>query len=150
LNNDAPRFAQMSNQHFGIVQYVRAMDVSSCFWLNNAADRRIVGAAINARRLALRTSMGTRMNGRESVFDLVCERQMHLAERELCSFVAAVTEMYGPEQARLSAEDWLDEADLRDDTRRSEIRDWRSVTIAASARLASRVAMTASTMERSV
>jgi hypothetical protein len=110
----------------------------------------MMGTAIDTRRLALRTNMGTRMNGRESFFDLVCERQIHLAERELGSFVAAVTEMYGPEQARLSAEDWLDEADLRNNARRFEIRDWRSVTIAASARLASRVAMTASTMERSV
>jgi len=91
------------------------------------------------------TNMGTRMNERESFSDLFCEQQTHLAERELYSFVAAVTEMYGPQQARLSADDWLDEADLMDSPPRSDIRDWRSVTIAASARLASRVnAMAAS------
>jgi len=91
------------------------------------------------------------MNERESFSDLVYEQQTHLAERELYSFIAAVTEMYGPEQARLSADDWLDEADLMDSPPRSEIRDWRSVTIAASARLARRVNVTAaSTVERNL
>jgi len=60
-------------------------------------------------------------------------------ERELASFIAAVTELYGPAQARLAAEDWLEESDLMDSPSRSELRNWRSVTIAASARLASRV-----------
>lgn len=83
--------------------------------------------------------MSLQMKQRESFSDFVYEQQTHLAERELYSFVAAVTEVYGPEQARLSAADWLDEADLMDSPPRSEIRDWRSVTIAASARLARRV-----------
>jgi hypothetical protein len=83
--------------------------------------------------------MGTRMNERESFSDLVYEQQTHSADRELHSFISAVTEMYGPEQARVSADDWLNEADLMDSPPRSEVRDWRSVTIAASARLASRV-----------
>lgn len=71
--------------------------------------------------------------------DLVYEEQTHAAERELCSFIAEVTESYGPEQARLSARDWLDESDLMDSPPRSEVRNWRSVTIAASARLADRL-----------
>ena len=95
--------------------------------------------------------MSTQMNERESFSDLVYEQQTHLAERELYSFIAAVTEMYGPEQARLSADDWLDEAELRDSPPRSEIRDWRSMTIAASARLASRVnGLAVSAMGRSL
>jgi hypothetical protein len=69
----------------------------------------------------------------------IYEEQTRLAERELFSFIAAVRETYGPEQARLSAEDWLDESDLMDSPPRSEVRNWRSVTIAASARLANRV-----------
>jgi len=36
---------------------------------------------------------------------------MHLAEHELSSSIAAVRESYGPVQARISAEDWLDESD---------------------------------------
>ena len=66
--------------------------------------------------------------------------EMHLAERELSAFIAAVMELFGPEQARLSAKDWLDESELiMDSSPRSAGRDWRTVTIAASARLASRL-----------
>ena len=78
------------------------------------------------------------MDERDS-FSVIYEQQTHLAERELSSFIAAVTELYGLKQARLAAEDWLEESDLMDRPPRSEVRDWRSVTIAASARLASRV-----------
>jgi hypothetical protein len=79
------------------------------------------------------------MNERESFSNSIDEEQVTLAERELSSFMAAVHELYGPEQAKLSAEDWLDESELMDSPPRSEARNWRAVTIAASARLASRV-----------
>jgi hypothetical protein len=65
--------------------------------------------------------------------------QMHLAERELASFIGAVRELFGREQAQLSAGDWLDEAALMDSLPRSTSHDWRAVTVAASARLANRV-----------
>lgn len=74
----------------------------------------------------------------ESFSDSIYEEQTHLAERELSSFIAAVNVSYGPEQARLSAEDWLEESELMDSPPRSEARNWRAVTIAASARLANR------------
>jgi len=64
--------------------------------------------------------------------------QIHLAERELASFIGAVKELFGPEQALLSAEDWLDESELMDSPPRSTSRNWRAVTVAASARLANR------------
>jgi hypothetical protein len=79
------------------------------------------------------------MDEQESFSDLIYEEQTQLAERELSSFIAAVTELYGPEQARVAAEDWLDESELMDSAPRSEARNWRAVTISASARLASRV-----------
>jgi len=79
------------------------------------------------------------MDDREMYSDVTYQEQTHLAERELWSFIAAVTKLYGPEQARISAEDWLDESDLMDSPLRSELRSWRAVTIAASARLASRL-----------
>ena len=79
------------------------------------------------------------MNERDSFSGSIYEDQMQLAERELSSFLAAVKELYGPEQARLSAEDWLDESELTDGPPRSEARNWRAVTIAAAARLANRV-----------
>ncbi len=67
--------------------------------------------------------------------------QMNLAERELASFIGAVTELFGPEQARLSADDWLDESQLLDCPPRFTSRNWRAVTVAASARLANRLTL---------
>ena len=87
------------------------------------------------------------MKERGSSSDSLQEKQMHLAERELCSFLAAVTELYGPAHARLSAEDWLDEAEMKDSPPGSEAGYWRAVTIAASARLAKRVDARASWMD---
>jgi plasmid stabilization system protein ParE len=71
-----------------------------------------------------------------------CENQVRMAERELSAFIRAVTELFGPEQARLSTEDWLDEAELMDSPPRATSRGWRAVTIAASIRLAHRLAIT--------
>jgi hypothetical protein len=79
------------------------------------------------------------MTGSESFSDSIYEDQTHLAERELSAFTEAVTELFGPEQARASTEDWLEESELMDSPPLSTERDWRSVSIAASARLASRV-----------
>jgi hypothetical protein len=81
------------------------------------------------------------MNEDESLCDSIYEEQTHLAERELSSFISAVTELYGPEQARLSEKDWLDESELMDTQSSSTCPDWRTVTIAASARLANRVSV---------
>jgi hypothetical protein len=79
------------------------------------------------------------MNDLESFSYAAYEEQTLVAEGELSSFVAAVTKLLGPDAARVAADDWLDESDLMDSPPRSEARDWRSVTIAASARLAIRV-----------
>jgi hypothetical protein len=62
-----------------------------------------------------------------------------MAERELGAFISAVTELFGSEQAWLAAEDWLDELALTEALPGLTSRDWRSITIAASARLANRV-----------
>jgi hypothetical protein len=67
--------------------------------------------------------------------------EMDIAERELSAFISAVTQLFGPEEAKLSAGDWLDELELMDNPPRSTSRDWRAVTIAASARLADRLAV---------
>jgi hypothetical protein len=64
---------------------------------------------------------------------------MTMAECELGAFIAAVTELFGSEQARLAAEDWLDELVLMEALPGLTRRDWRSITIASSARLANRV-----------
>lgn len=79
------------------------------------------------------------MDTKESFSDSIYEHESELAERELSAFITAVADLYGPEQARLSEQDWLDESELMDSPPRSEARNWRSVTIAASARLADRL-----------
>ena len=63
------------------------------------------------------------MIGRESI----CEEQLHLAEGELVSFLAAVTELYGPGQARLSAEGWLDESEIMDSPPRYDT--WQTIAV---------------------
>ncbi len=65
-----------------------------------------------------------------------------MAEREFSAFISAVKELHGPEQAQLSAVDWLGELELlelMDSQSGSTNRHWRAVTIAASARLANRL-----------
>ena len=64
---------------------------------------------------------------------------IRMAERELGAFFAAVTELFGPEQARLSVEDWLEELQLLDTLPGLRKSDLRQVTIAALTRLATRV-----------
>ena len=78
------------------------------------------------------------MDKEESFCNSTCEDQINMAERELSAFIRAVTELFGPEQARLSTEDWLDELELKDSSLRATSRDWRAVTVAAFARLANR------------
>jgi len=64
---------------------------------------------------------------------------MTMAKRELGAFISAVTEVFGSEQVRLAAEDWLHEFLLMETLPGLTSRDWRLITIAASARLANRV-----------
>src|SRR5258708_33643157 len=79
------------------------------------------------------------LNSQEQFCNSTYADQMHIAERELSAFIGAVTQLFGPEEAKLSAEDWLDESELMDSPPRSTSRDWRAVTVAASARLANRL-----------
>lgn len=54
--------------------------------------------------------------------DSICAEQTGLAERELSSLIAPVTDLSGPEQANLSAQAWLEESELMDSPPRSEVR----------------------------
>ena len=81
----------------------------------------------------------TAMNESETFSVPGCAGQTYAAEHELSAFMGAVTALFGPEQARVSAEDWLEESGLMAARPQSTIRDWRPVTIAASARLANRI-----------
>jgi hypothetical protein len=79
------------------------------------------------------------MKTEESFCNSTYEDQFHIVERDLSAFISAVTQLFGPEEAKLSVEDWLDESELVDSPPRSTSRDWRAVSVAASARLAKRL-----------
>jgi hypothetical protein len=70
--------------------------------------------------------------------DLPCPDIVAMAERELSAFFAAVTQLFGSEQADLSAEYWLEELIEVDDLPTSA-REWRLITATVSTRLASRL-----------
>lgn len=101
----------------------------------NSWGRNLVGAGCDNK------AEEDSMNSRGQSSDSSCADQMHLAERELSAFVRAVTQLYGSEEAKLAAEDWLDESELMDSPPRLTDRNWRAVTIAASARLANQLSI---------
>jgi alkylhydroperoxidase/carboxymuconolactone decarboxylase family protein YurZ len=67
-----------------------------------------------------------------------CADFMAMAEQELSAFFNAVTQLFGSEQAELSAEDWLGEL-IETDGLPASTREWRLITAKVSTRLASRV-----------
>ena len=67
-----------------------------------------------------------------------CAEFMTMAERELSAYFNGVTQLFGSEQAELSAEDWLQELIEIDDLPTS-VPKWRSITAKVSTRLASGV-----------
>ena len=71
--------------------------------------------------------------------DLTLACQMKMAERELGAFRHVVTQLYGPQEAELSTQDWLEELELLPWTPQPTSREWRLVTIAAATRLSKRV-----------
>jgi len=60
------------------------------------------------------------------------------AERELSAFVTAVSQLFDAEQGRKAAKNWIEELERTDWPSGAPVIDWRKVTIAAAARLASR------------
>jgi len=67
-----------------------------------------------------------------------CADLMTMAERELSAFFNAITQLFGSEQAQLSAEDWLREL-IEIDGLPTSAREWRLITTKVSTLLASRV-----------
>jgi hypothetical protein len=71
-------------------------------------------------------------------FNHPCPDLATMAERELSAFFNAVTQLFGPKQAELSAEDWLHELTETEGLPTSA-REWRLITAKASTRLPSGV-----------
>jgi hypothetical protein len=69
--------------------------------------------------------------------DLHCAGAMAMAERELAAFFSAVTELFGPELAEISAEEWLEELAATNNLP-SSAREWRRITHNICKRLAAR------------
>jgi hypothetical protein len=67
-----------------------------------------------------------------------CADVTTMAERELSAFFNAITELFGSEQAELSAEDWLRELETVASLPASP-HEWRWITARVSTRLASRL-----------
>jgi len=67
-----------------------------------------------------------------------CPDLMAMAERELAAYFNAITQLFGSEQAELSAEDWLREL-IEIDALPASAREWRVITAKASTRLVGRV-----------
>ena len=63
------------------------------------------------------------------------------AEKEMSSFVSAVQNLFGGDQARQSADDWISGLESYSHAAGSGDNPWRAVTIAAAARLADRVCL---------
>ena len=74
------------------------------------------------------------MNSEERSSNSSGVEEMHIPERELFAFICAVEQLFGPEQAKLSMEDWLAEFE-RMDAPPDSSRDWRAVSIAAATKL---------------
>ena len=83
------------------------------------------------------------MNTHDAFSNSINDEQDYKEEQELSAFASAVTQLYGPEQARISERDWLDESDLLDSPPLSTSRNWQAVTIAAEARLENRLSLKA-------
>lgn len=77
------------------------------------------------------------MATRSSNLDQDCAAWKKAAERELGAFLATVTELYGADQSRQAAEDWLDELELQEVFPADS--NWRPITVAAAIRLARRL-----------
>jgi hypothetical protein len=79
--------------------------------------------------------------------DVTLACQMKMAERELGAFFQVVSQLHGPEEAEISAQDWLDELELQACIAEPTPREWRSVTIDAANRLSKRVSKQAHGLE---
>lgn len=71
-------------------------------------------------------------------FNPPCPDLQTMGERELSAFFNAATQLFGPELAQMSAEDWLHEL-LEIDALPTSAHEWRLITAKVSTRLASRV-----------
>jgi hypothetical protein len=85
-------------------------------------------------------------------FNPSCAESLTMGERELSAFFQAVTQLFGAEQAELSAEDWLDQlgelVEINDLPRSTH--GWRAISSRTLTRLAARVNVSAPVAETQI
>jgi hypothetical protein len=72
-------------------------------------------------------------------FNPPCPDLVTVAERELSAFFNAVSNAFGSKQAKISAEDWLQEL-IKIERLPASTREWRSVTRKITAKVSTRLA----------
>ncbi len=72
-------------------------------------------------------------------YSTVSDRSLSEPRRELCAFIRSMTSLIGPDADKSLTELWLDELACMDCIPGPQGLDWRSVSLAASMKLASRV-----------
>ena len=77
-------------------------------------------------------------HARQVPIELVAELIM-TAEIELAAFYEAVFRRYGPKEARMAAQDWIEEVETMDWPADGALPHWRYVTIVAADCFASRI-----------
>lgn len=79
-----------------------------------------------------------------------CEELVSLGEREFAAFIRTVTELFGADQARGAAEDWLEAVTVFDCSSSRPRHSWRLVTVAATTRFFDRVIATQHLLRRAL
>jgi hypothetical protein len=121
-------FVQLVSQHFsGLIAIVRSQDARLSTFENRESRR----AMKDQKPIPVCEWKNSHCPAEADL--------MAIAEWELGAFMRAVTGLFGSEQARLAAEDWVDELELMEALPGPTGRDWGSVTVAASAQLARRL-----------
>jgi hypothetical protein len=67
------------------------------------------------------------------------EKFLTTAKRELAAFYHAVDSLYGPKEATMAAQDWIDQLEILDWPANGALPNWQRVTIGAANCLASRI-----------
>src|ERR1700680_2456039 len=130
----------MTSHPRNIDRYLRPIGFPPLFWLNRNCE--IAGSTafrLQESRRAMKERQPIPLYEWKNSHSPADADLMVIAERELGAFIRAVTELFGPEQARLAAEDWVDELELMDALPGPTRRDLGSVTVAAAAQLARRL-----------
>ena len=91
------------------IRYLRPIGLTRFFWLNRIVETRSSNSIQDVKQAA---------------------------ERELGAFLAAIGELFGAEEARRAAKDWLDELELQE-TSGGDL-NWRAITVSTTIRLVQR------------